>query len=343
MARKKPITFIHDFPIPPADKVVLELIQYNTDEYQYFNQLTPDELLTRLSGKHVNWINLDGLQDRSIMDKISQYFCVHALLVEDITTEHQPKAEEYDEYFFFTLKMLYRIDHGNVDYEQVSFILGNDYLLSFQEKEGDLFNQFRERIRLNQGKVRKLKGDYLLYRLTDIIVDNYYHVLDTIGNQIEDIEEQVYSAPSESNFHRIQKLKKELIFLRKVLYPLREGLAKITKGESDYIRPETLRYFGDVYDHVIHLIDSLDTYQDLTSGLVDIHINAMNTRLNEVIKVLTVISTIFIPLTFVVGVYGMNFQYMPELHWQYGYPAVWGIMILITAALLAFFKYKKWF
>ena len=194
-----------------------------------------------------------------------------------------------------------------------------------------------------QGRVRKRQADYLLYRLIDIIVDNYYIVLDKIGDLIEEIEETVYEQPSDSSFQKIQSLKKELIYLRKALYPLRDALSKLTRGESDFLREENSRFFADVYDHVIHLIDSLDTYKDLTSGLLDIHINAMNNKLNEVIRVLTVISTIFIPLTFIVGVYGMNFRHMPELEWEYGYYGVWGVMVLVVFAMLGFFRYKKWF
>jgi magnesium transporter len=222
-------------------------------------------------------------------------------------------------------------------------VLGKDFLISFQEKEGDLFDGFRDRIRLDMGKVRKKNGDYLLYRLIDIIVDNYYNVLDRIGDLIEEMEENVYENTSTTIFNKIQHLKKELIYLRKALYPLREALGKIVKGESEFISEENLRYFADVYDHVAHLMDSLDTYKDLTSGLLDIHINAMNTKLNEVMKVLTVISTIFMPLTFIVGIYGMNFHHMPELDWPLGYYTVWGVIILIFLMMLAFFKRKRWF
>ena len=264
-------------------------------------------------------------------------------MLEDITNEHQPKAEEYEDYLFFTLKMLYRIEDNIIDYEQISFVLGKDYLLSFQEKDGDLFGPFRERIRLDQGRVRKKKADYLLYRLIDIIVDNYYSVLDNIGQQIEDIEEAVYNNPSSKEFQRIQRLKKELIYLRKALYPLRDALSKLIKDESGFIESDSARYFADVYDHVVHLIDSLDTYKDLTSGLMDIHINTLNIRMNEIIKVLTIFSTIFMPLTFIVGVYGMNFEFMPELHSPWGYPITWIVMILMTFVMVGYFKLKKWF
>jgi magnesium transporter len=349
MARKKKLVVRSNDPRPSDSKVILELIQYDEKEYSMYQDLPITELIAHVKLNHVNWINLDGLHEKSIVQKLADHFCLHSLLVEDITSDHQPKAEEYDDFLFLTLKMLYRIDEGKIDYEQISFVLGKDYLLSFQEKEGDLFGLLRDRIRLDQGRVRKKKADYLLYRVVDIIVDNYYNVLDAIGEQIETIEDEIYKNSTETQFKNIQQLKKELIFLRKALYPLRDAMSKILKDESGFIDPVNLRYYADVYDHVVHLIDSLDTYKDLTSGLMDIYINTLNTRMNEVIKVLTVISTIFMPLTFIVGVYGMNFHTdksvwnMPELDSPYGYPIVMGFMLLIVIAMIRYFKFKKWF
>lgn len=336
-------TYIHPSNPNTGSKVILELIQYNEKEYAYETDLTVDQIISNIKSNQVNWINLDGLHDHTIINKLGEHFCLHALLIEDITTDHQPKVEEYDDYMFFTLKMLYRIEQDDIDYEQISFVLGKNYLLSFQEKEGDLFGVLRDRIRLDQGKVRKKKSDYLLYRLIDIIVDNYYTVLDAIGQQIEEIEEEIYNDTEGNAFKKIQRLKKELIFLRKALYPLRDAISKVIKDESGFIETGTIRYFADVYDHVAHLIDALDTYKDLTSGLMDIYINTQNTRMNEVMKVLTVISTIFMPLTFIVGIYGMNFDVMPELRWTYGYPLVMGLMAVIVIAMIVYFKYKKWF
>lgn len=329
--------------IPSEPKIILELIQYNEKEYVAFDNLGIEELLKKQQPLLVNWINLDGLSDTKIINRIGENFLLHSLLLEDIISEHQPKVEEYDEYLFFTLKMLYRIEDGEIDYEQISFVLGKNYLLSFQEKEGDFFGSFRDRIRLDQGRVRKKGPDYLLYRLIDIIVDNYYTVLDEIGQQIEEIEDQIYEGHTGNEFRKIQRLKKELIFLRKALYPLRDAMSKLIKDESGFIESTNSRFFNDVYNHVAHLIDSLDTYKDLTSGLMDIYINTQNTRMNEVMKVLTVISTIFIPLTFIVGVYGMNFDFMPELHWAVGYGLVWFVMIAVTVGMIFFFRYKKWF
>ncbi|HET9053536.1 MAG TPA: CorA family divalent cation transporter, partial [Cyclobacteriaceae bacterium] len=216
----------------PADsgRVILELIAYTREHHQRADNLTADELLKKIDSAKVNWINLDGMGDRSIVEKLQAHFGFDALTLEDIINDQRPKAEEYEDYLFFTLKMLYRIKGDTIDYEQISFVLGTNYLISFQEKEGDLFDPFRERIRLDQGKVRKKKADYLMYRLIDIIVDNYYIVLDTIGSQIDEIEDSIYTDSAEEAFSKIQGIKKELIFLRKAVYPLREALSKVIKG-----------------------------------------------------------------------------------------------------------------
>ena len=341
MAKKKTIGI--DAKAPSDNHVILELIQYNEKDYSMQADIPVDELLSQFKPGQVNWINVDGLHDRSIVAKLGEHFCLHQLLVEDIISDHTPKAEEFDDHLFFTMKMLHSISGGKIEYEQVSFVLGKDYLLSFQEKEGDLFGPLRERIRQSSGKARTRKADYLLYRLVDIIVDNYYIVLDEVGAQIERIEEEIYEHPSNKEFQRIQLVKKELIFLRKALYPLRDALSKLAKDEFGFIESQNVRYFSDVYDHVVHLIDSLDTYKDLTSSLMDIHINTVNTRMNEVMKVLAVISTIFMPLTFIVGIYGMNFDFMPELRSPWGYPGVMVAMAILVFGMILYFKYKKWF
>lgn len=341
MVKRKPAS--GEQSTPSVQKVILELITYNKEKHDKFDCHESEDLLSKLQSDRVNWINVDGLNNQDIIEKLQSHFNLHSLLIDDLLSDQRPKAEEYEGYLFFTMKMLYRIEARVIDYEQISFVLGRDFLISFQEKEGDLFDGFRDRIRLDLGKVRKKNADYLLYRLIDIIVDNYYNVLDKVGDLIEEIEENVYEDPSNKTFYKIQSLKKELIYLRKALYPLREALSKVVKGESDFIQEENMRYYSDVYDHVAHLIDSLDTYKDLISSLLDIHINAMNTKLNEVMKVLTVLSTIFMPLTFIVGVYGMNFDVMPELRWQWGYYGVWGIMAVIVVTMIIYFKRKKWF
>ena len=324
-------------------KVILELISFNPQHHDRFDLSTVEELLPKIKPESVNWINLDVLTDSTIIEKLQTHFCFHALMIEDILNDQRPKAEEYEDYLYFTLKMLYSIEGDKIEYEQISFVLGNNYLISFQEKAGDLFDPFRERIRLDQGRVRKKKGDYLMYRLIDIIIDHYYVVLDNIGNQIEEIEDSIHANSSEGAFQKIQSIKKELIFLRKAVYPLREALSKLVKGETSFVEEDNIRYFSDVYDHTVHLIDSLDTYKDLTSSLMDIHINTMNTKMNEVMKLLTIITTIFIPLSFIAGIYGMNFDIMPELRWQYGYLTVLIAMGAVSAGMLFYFKRRKWF
>lgn len=325
------------------DKVILELISYNREQYDRIDNISIDDLLKKIEAGTINWINMDGMGDLTIVEKLQSHFCFDALTLDDIINEQRPKAEEYDDYLFFTLKMLYRIKEGKIDYEQISFVLGTNYLISFQEKEGDMFDAFRDRIRLDQGKVRKMGADYLMYRLIDIIVDHYYTVLDNIGTQIDEIEDCIYTDSAEEAFHKIQGIKKELIFLRKAVYPLREALSKVMKGETSFVKEENMRYFSDVYDHAVHVIDTLETYKDLTSSLLDIHMNTMNNRMNEVMKLLTIITTIFIPLSFISGLYGMNFEFMPELHSKWGYPVVLIFMALVSAGMVIYFKRKKWF
>lgn len=322
--------------------VILEIITYDRENYNHSTAKEVSDIIPLIKPDQVNWVNVDGLGNTAIIEKMQSHFSLHSLLVEDILTDQRPKVEEYEAHLFVTLKMLYRIDGIEVDYEQISFVLGKNYLLTFQEKEGDLFNAFRERIRQDQGRVRKKKADYLMYRLIDITVENYYNVLDNIGEHLDTIEDDIQDNPSPEIFQKIQKIKKELIYLQKALYPLRDALSKVLKDESDFIREENIPYFSDVYDHLIHLIDSLDTYRDLTVGLTDQYINLQNSKLNEVIRVLTIISTIFIPLTFIVGVYGMNFEYFPELHWKYGYAVVWVVMLCIAGGMVGYFKYKRW-
>ena len=325
-----------------TEKVILELITYNRVNHEKYVATDVTDLVARIKPEQVNWVNLDGLANTQIIEKLQAHFSLHSLLVEDILNDQRPKAEEYEDYLFVTLKMLYRIDGAQIDYEQISFVLGSNYLLTFQEKEGDLFDAFRERIRQDQGKVRKKKADYLMYRLIDITVDSYYNVLDNIGQHIEDIEDSVRANAADHHFQKIQTIKKELIYLHKALYPLRDAIGKILKDESVFIQEENIPYYSDLYDHVIHLIDSLDTYRDLVANLTDFYMNIQNSKLNEVIRVLTIISTIFIPLTFIVGVYGMNFEFFPELHWRFGYAAVWGVMLAIAVGMVGYFKFKRW-
>ncbi|MEY4931353.1 MAG: magnesium and cobalt transport protein CorA [Bacteroidota bacterium] len=325
-------------------KVIVELISYDQESVLMEENKPLTELLATCETHRKNWMNIDGLSDRKLIDQIAEKFDLHYLLVEDImNVDHQPKTDELDNHLFLTMKMFYRFDQEKIEYEHISFVLGKNYLLSFQEKEGDIFSGIRSRIRQDNGIIRKRGTDYLLYRLVDTIVDSYYSVLEKIGEEVESIEENISNNPTVKDFQRIQKIRKEFIYLRRVVYPLREAINKIVKNENGFIDENNEKYFADVYDHVIHLIDSLDTYKDLTSTMMDLYMNTINYKMNEVMKLLTIITTIFIPLSFIAGIYGMNFENMPELGWQNGYFGVLAIMGVIFIMMIVYFRYKKWF
>ncbi len=226
--------------------------------------------------------------------------------------------------------------------EQVSLILGPNFVLSFQENVGDVFDQIRERIRSGKGKIRKMGADYLVYTLLDAIVDNYFIILEKIGEQIEFIEERLIINPASDTLNTIHKLKREMLFLRKSVWPLREVISGMERGESSLIKGTTKIYLRDVYDHNIQIIDTIETLRDMLSGMLDIYLTSISNRLNAVMKVLTIIATIFMPLTFLAGIYGMNFKYMPELEWKWGYPLILLIMSTIGISMLFYFKRKKW-
>lgn len=335
--RKKPETRIND-------NVIVELISYNNETVLMEENKPLNEILSLCDRNRKNWLNVDGLSDRNLISLVADKFDLHHLIIEDImNVDHQPKTDELEGHLFLTMKMFYRFDEEKIDYEHISFVLGKNYLLSFQEKEGDIFSGIRARIKQDNGIIRKRSTDYLLYRLVDTIVDSYYSVLEKIGEQVETIEENISKNPSVEDFQNIQKIRKEFIYLRRVVYPLREAINKIVKNESGFIDENNEKYFADVYDHVIHLIDSLDTYKDLTSTMMDLYMNTINYKMNEVMKLLTIITTIFIPLSFIAGIYGMNFSNMPELRTENGYFVILGIMGVLFILMILYFRYKKWF
>jgi magnesium transporter len=231
---------------------------------------------------------------------------------------------------------------NEINAEQVSIILGHNFVISFQEREGDVFNPLRERIRGGKGRVRKRGADYLAYCLIDIIIDNYFIIFEQLGERIEGLYEDLITTPTPEAFHEIQKLKQEIIFLRKSIWPLRELISALERGESSLISDSTGIYFRDVYDHTIQVIDTMETFRDLISGMVDIYLSSVSNKMNEIMKVLTIIATIFIPLTFITGIYGMNFKYMPELEWRWGYFGVWIGMVVIISGMIIYFRKKRW-
>jgi magnesium transporter len=293
----------------------------------------------------VTWINIDGLHEAEALGEFGAQFGLHPLVVEDIlNTGQRPKLEDYGEYLFVVLKSLYHIDATSKEpeIEQISLILGPNYVLSFQEREGDEFDSIRDRIHTGKGRVRKVGADYLLYALIDLIVDQYFGVLERFGDRIGSLEEELIADPTTETLHTIHHLKREMALLRKSVWPLREVIGRLERSESPLIRESTGLYLRDVYDHTIQVIDAVETFRDMLSGMLDIYLSSVSNRMNEVMKVLTIIATVFIPLTFIAGLYGMNFRYMPELEWPWGYPLVWMAMVIIALLMVIYFRKKRW-
>jgi magnesium transporter len=291
----------------------------------------------------ITWINVDGLQDVKLFEDIGELFGVHPLVLEDIlNTDQRPKMQDYGDYIYIVLKNFHGQDNGSLLSEQVSIILGMNFILSFREKESGLFEPIREKIRNNKGRIRKEGADYLAHAIIDNIVDNYFVVLENLEEKIEYLEEDLVKRTTPSTLQAIHILKRELILLRKSLWPLREAVNALERSDSPLIKKSTGIYFKDIYDHIIAVIDTMETFRDMLSGMLDIYLSSISNRLNEVMKVLTIIATIFMPLTFLAGVYGMNFKYMPELEFRWGYFGVLGIMLVVALLMLMYFKKKKW-
>ncbi len=326
---------------PRDEKVKITLFDYDENHCSEKTLEHAEDCFPFKDKPSVTWINMDGIHDVKLIEKIGQHFGIHPLVLEDIVnTEQRPKMEDFGNYLFVVLKML-RFNEG-IASEQVSMIIGNNYAISFQETEGDVFNNIRERIRTGKARIRKLGADYLAYSLIDSIVDNYFAILEKFGDRVEEIEESLVTNPSPEIMHTVQKLKADIAFLRKSVWPLREVINSMIRSESAIIQNSTDLYLKDVHDHTIQIVETIETFRDRLSEMMDIYLSSLSNKMNEVMKVLTIIATIFIPLTFIVGIYGMNFQYMPELEWPWGYPLVILAMLGISAVMLAYFRRKKW-
>jgi magnesium transporter len=297
------------------------------------------------------WINLDGIHIPETVGLIGEKFHIHPLTLEDIlNTSHRPKAEDNGSYIFVVMKILsFDEETDLLKSEQVSLVIGKNYVISFQENETDDFRAVRENLKKNKGRVRELGPDYLAYRLLDVVVDNYFSVLEKIGDKIEAIEDELVENPTKQTLQKIYKLKGEMIVIRRAVWPLREVIGGLEKLESELIAKSTQPYLRDLYDHVVQLIDTNENYREMTAGLMDIYLSSVSNKLNEIMKVLTIISTFFIPLNFIAGLYGMNFNTgvsrynMPELNYYLGYPLVLLVMLIVSLGLFIYFKKKKWF
>jgi len=326
------------------EKVRISVLDYDELQYQEEEVKNVEECFPFKDTSTVTWINIDGIHQVDIIQKIGIHFGLHPLIQEDIVnTGQRPKMEDFGNYIYVVLKMIYHDENDDeIKMEQVSLILGKNFVISFQEREGDIFNHVRERIRSGKGRIRKMKADYLAYALLDAVVDNYFFVLEKTGEQIEELEEKVISESRPEILQDIHRLKRGMIFLRRSVWPLREVISSLERVESSLIQESSRIYLRDVYDHTIQVIDSVETFRDMLSGMHDTYLSSISNRMNEVMKVLTIIATIFIPLTFIAGIYGMNFQFMPELGWRWGYFVVWLVIGVVAVVMVIFFRKKKW-
>ena len=326
------------------EKVWIRIIGYDETHFEEKEAKAIEEAFEFKDKSTITWINIDGLQRVDVIEKIGKQFNLHPLVLEDIAnTEQRPKMEDFTDYVYIVLKMLRYDDQNNeIISEQLSLILGSNWMISFQENEGDVFDHIRDRLRNNKGRIRTLGPDYLIYTLIDAVVDNYFAVLEKMGEKIEAIEDELITNPEPATLKIIHDLKRQSISLRKSVWPLREVVNYLDRLESKLIKKTTNIYLRDVYDHTIQIIDSTESFRDILSGMIDIYLSSISNRMNEVMKVLTIIATIFIPLTLVAGIYGMNFTYMPELKSPWGYPLVLLIMLSIATVMLFYFRKKKW-
>jgi magnesium transporter len=330
---------------PAAEPTRLSYISYNEQAVRECEDASLDECCALNGTPGVTWINVEGLRDTDRLETLGAHFGLHPLVLEDILQGGQrPKLDDLEGYLFVVVRMLeYDDQQDEITADQVSLALGRDFALSFQETVGDVFDPVRDRIRGGKGRIRRLGPDYLAYALLDAIVDGYFLILEKLGERLESLEDDLVADPSPETLQAVYRLKRELTYLRTSVWPLREVIGALERGDSPLIQPTTRIYLRDVYDHTIQVIETLETYRDMAAGMLDIYLSSVSNRMNEVMKVLTVIATLFIPLTFLAGVYGMNFKYMPELEQPWAYPAVWGVMVAVAIAMLAYFRRKRWF
>ena len=324
-------------------KLFIEAFDYN-QTYFSEKELLNVEACFSFKEDTTTWININGLNHVKSIEQIGEHYQLHPLVLEDIVNISQrPKIDDYGDYLFIVLKMLYYDGNEHIVSEQVSFVLGPNYVLTFQEAEGDVFDSVRERIRQSKGRIRNMSADYLLYALIDAVVDHYFSIIEILGDKIDDFETDIFSGNvNDDTSLYIQNLKREILRVRRAIFPLREILSRIEKEDSHLIQKSTVTYYRDIYDHLIQVSDNIEIYREMIWSLMDMYMTTISNKMNEVMKMLTIMASIFIPLTFIAGIYGMNFEYIPELNYRYSYFVLWGIMILIFIAMLYYFKRKKW-
>jgi magnesium transporter len=328
-----------------SPEATLAIMDYTVSDLRELESLTLEEALSFRASKAVTWLNVTGLSDTSIVGTLCSHFGVHTLVQEDVLhTAQRPKVDIYEDHVFMVVKMIrYDEESRELDIEQVSLVLGDGFVITFQEKEGDVFDSVRQRIRTGKGVVRTLGADYLAYALMDAVVDNYFIALEEMGEDIEEIETAVLDRPEIDVVASIHRLKRELILLRRAVWPLREGFGTLMRDATPLVKPATVPFLRDLHDHAFRVMDTVETFRELVSGLLDVYLSSVSNRMNQVMKVLTIIATIFIPLTFIAGIYGMNFRHMPELAFPWAYPAVLALCLLIALGMIIGFRRKGWF
>lgn len=328
-----------------ATITTLDIIDYSKDHYERFETHDIQEVFKFEDASHITWINVNGLSNTNDIVALGNHFGLHPLIQEDIVTTHQrPKIDEYEDYLFLVFKMLHYNKNEHLVKEHVSMVMGKDYVITFQEAEGDVFNDLRERLEHGKGRIRDSGADYLMFGILDAVVDNYFSVAEFLSNKIELLEEKLFDDTGDDTIpQQTQELKKEILKIRKSVLPLREVINRLEKIDTPLIEERTNKYIRDLYDHIIQVNESVETYREMIWGLMDMYMTTISNKMNEVMKVLTIMASIFIPLTFLAGIYGMNFDNMPELHLKYGYFYLLGIMLLVFIVMIWYFKRKKWF
>jgi magnesium transporter len=327
-----------------TDKPVIDLIEYNNEQIIEKKDIGVQQAKSHLNTPLTTWIKVTGLHNTQMIGELGEAFGLHPLLLEDIlNTAQRPKLDMVNQAIFMSMKVLYKPSpEDDISADQVSFVLRNNVLISFHESELPLFDPLKIRLQNTSGRLRTKGPDYLFFALVDIAVDNYFEVVENSAELIDNIEDHLFEASNDDVLLRIQRVKRELLFLKKNIFPLREALMSLIKTDSGLIKDDNQKYFMDVHDHIMQISDSIESSRELNSSLKDAYMSIISNKMNQVMKTLTIIATIFIPLTFVAGIYGMNFEYMPELSWKYGYFAVWGVMAGISVIMLMVFKKRKW-
>jgi magnesium transporter len=325
-------------------EVRITIVDFNKDIIEEHTVESIEQILQYRNKDTVTWVNIEGLGNVDLIGAIGEHFNVHPLVLEDILNTHQrPKLEEYDDYLYFVLKGISLGEDGfSVDYEQISILILNDFVFTIKEKQDEIFNPVKRRLRSSKGHFRSQGADYLAYVILDTIVDSYFTLQDSLDEIVDSVEEELLTTHTTETLATIQRVKRELIFIRRSISPLREMLNAILRSESPLIQEKTLIYFRDISDHVLRISETVESSREMVSGLLDIYITSISNKMNEIMKVLTVFASIFIPLTFIAGIYGMNFEYMPELKWKWAYPTLWVAFVTIPVILLIYFKKKKW-